>query len=258
MEYQTIGISREGPVAVLTLHRPEALNAMNSAMARDLRQSLESLSKDDSVRCLVITGSGKGFCAGADIREMAGLSSTEVARAGSLLSIWETVGKYPKPIVAALSGFALGGGLELAMCCDIIIAAQGTKLGQPEINIGIIPGGGGTQRLTRAVGRYKAMEMILTGSTITAEEAASAGLVSRVVPAAQHLQEAMKVAQTIASKAPMAVRLAKQAVSSAEDGTLSDGLRHEKQLFLLLFSSKDKDEGMKAFLEKRPPVFTGE
>jgi enoyl-CoA hydratase len=258
MEYQTIVLSREGPVAVIALNRPEALNAMNSVMARDLTEALESLSKDDTVRCLVITGNGKGFCAGADIREMSRISATEVARAGSLLSIWEIVGRYPKPIVAALGGFALGGGLELAMCCDIIIAAQGTKLGQPEINIGVIPGGGGTQRLTRAVGRYKAMEMILTGSTITAEEAEAAGLVSRVVPADQHLQEAMKVAQTIASKAPLAVRLAKQAASAAEEGTLSDGLRLERQLFLLLFSTKDKDEGMKAFLEKRPPVFTGE
>jgi enoyl-CoA hydratase len=258
MEYQTISLTREGPVAVVTLNRPEALNAMNSAMAGDLARALESLAQDDSVRCLVITGSGKGFCAGADIREMATLSPAEVARADNFLSIWDKVGKYPKPIVAALSGFALGGGLELAMCCDVIVAAAGTKIGQPEINIGIIPGGGGTQRLTRAVGKYKAMEMILTGATITAEEAASAGLVSRVVPAGQHLQEALRVAQAVASKAPTAVRLAKQAVISAEDAPLSEGLRHERRLFLLLFSTKDKEEGMKAFLEKRPPVFTGE
>jgi enoyl-CoA hydratase len=258
MDYQTIALTRDGGVATVALNRPEALNALNHRMVSELTDALSVLADDDSVRCLVLTGSEKAFCAGADIREMAGLSAADMVRTEHLHAFWETVGRYPKPIVAALSGYALGGGLELAMSCDIILAAEGTKIGQPEINIGIIPGGGGTQRLTRAVGKYKAMEMILTGSNITAEEARSLGLVNRVVPVGQHLEEARKVAAIIASKGPIALKLAKQAINRAEESALSDGLEYERGLFYVLFATKDKDEGMKAFLEKRRPEFRGE
>jgi len=258
MGYQTIMVSDERPIAVITLNRPEALNALNARMVSELTEALSGLAKDDSIRCLVLTGSEKAFCAGADIREMADRSAVDMVRTEHFHALWEMAGRYPKPMIAALSGYALGGGFELAMCCDIILAAEGTKIGLPEINIGVMPGGGGTQRLIRAVGKYRAMEMILTGSNITAEEAASLGLVNRVVPAGQHLQEARKIALVIVSKGPVAVKLAKAAVKRAEEGGLSEGLEYERQLFYLTFATKDKEEGMKAFLEKRRPEFRGE
>lgn len=258
MGYQTITVSDERPIAVITLNRPDALNALNGRMVSELTEALSGLAKDDSIRCLILTGSEKAFCAGADIREMADRSAVDMVRTEHFHAFWEMVGRYPKPMVAALSGYALGGGFELAMCCDIILAAEGTKIGLPETNIGVMPGGGGTQRLTRAVGKYRAMEMILTGSNITAEEAASLGLVNRVVPAGQHLQEARKIALVIASKGPVAVKLAKAAVNRAEESGLSEGLEYERQLFYLTFATKDKEEGMKAFLEKRRPEFRGE
>jgi enoyl-CoA hydratase len=257
MDYQTITLTVEGPVATVTLNRPEALPALNGRMVSELTDALSTLARDDSVLCLVLTGSERAFCAGADIREMAGQSAVDMVRTEHFRAFWELVGRHPKPIVAALSGYALGGGLELAMCCDIILASEGTKIGQPEISIGIIPGGGGTQRLTRTVGKYKAMEMILTGSNISAEEARSLGLINRVVPPGQHLTEAKKIALAIASKGPIAVKLAKQAINRAEESGLSEGLEYERQLFYMLFATKDKDEGMKAFLEKRRPEFMG-
>ena len=255
--YQTISLSTDGRVATISLSRPEALNALNSTMVRELVAAFDALEPDDSVHCVVLTGSDKAFCAGADLKEMASLSSAEISRHDHLRPVWERASRFKKPIIAALSGYALGGGLELAMCCDIIVASEGTKLGQPEINIGIIPGGGGTQRLTRAVGKYKAMEMILTGGMISAEDAKAHGLVNRVVPAGKHLEEAAKLAAEVASKAPLAVRSAKQAVAASQESGLSDSIGVERRLFYELFNTQDKKEGISAFLEKRKPTFVG-
>jgi enoyl-CoA hydratase/carnithine racemase len=255
--YQTVSLAVEGPIATVKLNRPDALNALNSTMARELVGALDALEADDSVRCVVLTGSDKVFCAGADVKEMAKLSAAEISSADPLRAVWERAWKFRKPIIAALSGYALGGGLELAMCCDIIVASEGTKLGQPEINIGIIPGGGGTQRLARAVGKYKAMEMILTGGMISADEAKVHGLVNRVVPAGKQLEEATKLASEVASKAPLAVRSAKEAIAASQEKGLSLGLELERTLFYELFGSEDRKEGMSAFLEKRKPNFVG-
>jgi enoyl-CoA hydratase len=255
--YQTVIVAVEGPVAIVRLNRPEALNALNSTLVREVVDALEDLEMDSSVRCVVLTGSDKVFCAGADVKEMAKLSADEMSQADHLRSVWERTWKFKKPIIAALSGYALGGGFELAMCCDMIIAAAGTKMGQPEINIGIMPGGGGTQRLTWAVGKYKAMEMILTGEMISAEEAHEFGVVNMIVPAGQHLEEAKKLALEISSKAPLAVRAAKEAVAAAQERGLTDGIEAERRLFYHLFATEDKKEGMAAFLEKRKPNFVG-
>lgn len=255
--YQTISLVVEGQVATVKINRPEALNALNSVLVRELVAALDSLEADDSVRCVVLTGSDKAFCAGADIKEMAGLSAAEIGKADHLGPVWDRAASFEKPLIAALSGYTLGGGLELAMCCDIIIASEGTKLGQPEINIGIIPGGGGTQRLPRAVGKYKAMEMILTGATISAEEAKALGLVNRIVPPGKYLEEATKLASEIASKAPIAVRSAKKAIAASQEMGLSAGLELGLTLFYDLFDTADKKEGMSAFLEKRKPNFVG-
>jgi enoyl-CoA hydratase len=258
VDYQTILVAKDGPVTVVTLNRPDALNALNQQMASELVGVLSVLATTESVRCVILTGSDKAFCAGADIKEMSGLSATDMMREEHFRALWDKAGKFPKPMIAALSGYALGGGLELAMCCDIIVASQGTKLGQPEINIGIIPGGGGTQRLTRAVGKYRAMEMVLTGASMTAEQAEAAGLVNKVVPVGRQLEEAKKMGNIIASKGPLVLKLAKMAIRRAQETGLSDGLEYERQLFYALFATKDKEEGMKAFLEKRKPEFKGE
>ena len=257
MDYQTILVAEEEPLAIITLNRPDALNALNGRMVCEITEALSSFETRDSIRCVILTGSDRVFCAGADIKEMATQSAVGMIKSDHLLSLWEKVGRYPKPIIAALSGYTFGGGLELAMCCDLIVASEGTKLGQPEINIGIIPGGGGTQRLTRAIGKYRAMELILTGGTISAEEARSFGLINRVVPQKQYLEEAKKLAREIGSKGPIAVKLAKLAIRKAEETGLSDGLEYERGLFYALFATKDKEEGMRAFLEKRRPEFTG-
>ncbi len=258
MEYTVVAVKNEPPLGVITLFRPEALNALNERMVKEITAAMSELASDDAIRCVIITGSDRAFCAGADIKEMAGKSALDMLKGDHLRPLWETVGNFQKPVIAALSGLALGGGLELAMCCDMIIAAEGTKLGQPEVNIGAIPGGGGTQRLLRAVGKNKAMEMILTGSVISAEEARSYGLVNRVAPSGKHLEEARKLALEIAEKSPVTVRLAKKAVASAEQLGLSEGLDLERELFYLSFATKDREEGMRAFLEKRKPNFTGE
>jgi enoyl-CoA hydratase/carnithine racemase len=255
--FQTISLVTEGAVATVKLNRPDALNALNSSMVRELVSALDALEADDSVRCVVLTGSDKVFCAGADVKEMAQLSAAEISSADHLRAVWERARKFRKPLIAALSGYALGGGLELAMCCDIIVASEGTKLGQPEINIGIIPGGGGTQRLARAVGKYKAMEMILTGGMISADEAKAHGLINRVVPAGKYLEEATKLASDIASKARIAVRSAKEAIAAAQESSLSNGLELERRLFYELVATEDNKEGMSAFLEKRKPNFVG-
>ena len=257
MSYETIVVSREGALGSITLNRPEALNALNMKMVNELVSALEEFEKDDSVRCVVLAGSEKAFSAGADIKEMAEMTAVQMAMTGHFFPLWDKVGRYPKPIVAALSGFVLGGGLELAMGCDVLVASETTQLGQPEIDIGVIPGGSGTQRLTRAVGKYKAMEMILTGKRIGAEEAKTLGLVSRVVPKEAYLTEAKKVASEIASKSPVAIRMAKMAVNKSFEMGLSQGIDFERELFYLLFASEDKKEGMKAFMEKRKPDFKG-
>jgi enoyl-CoA hydratase len=257
VKYETIIVAEEGPVGVITLNRPEALNALNLKMVTELIDALNGFEGDDRIRCVVLAGSESAFSAGADIKEMAGLSAVDIAKTGHHSRLWDRVGRYPKPIVGAVSGFVLGGGLELAMSCDILIASETAKLGQPEINIGVIPGGGGTQRLTRAVGKSKAMEMILTGRTINADEAKTLGLVTRVVPKEAFLSEAKRVAMEISSKSPLAARLAKQAVNKAFEIGLAEGLDFERELFFLLFASEDKAEGMKAFQEKRKPEFKG-
>ncbi|MDA4124993.1 MAG: enoyl-CoA hydratase-related protein [Thaumarchaeota archaeon] len=257
MNYETIAASKEGALGVITLSRPDAMNALNTKMVNELVSALGEFETDDGVRCVVIAGSERAFSAGADIKEMADMTAVQMTMTGHFFPLWDRVGRYPKPIVGALSGFVLGGGLELAMCCDVLIASETVQLGQPEIDIGVIPGGGGTQRLTRAVGKYKAMEMVLTGKRIGAEEAKTLGLVSRVVPKEAYLTEAKKVANEIAARSPVAVRLAKMAVNKAFEMGLSDGLDFERELFYLLFASEDKVEGMKAFMEKRKPEFKG-
>lgn len=257
MGYETISVSKEGMVGVITINRPQALNALNAKLVGELIDALGDFERDDGVRCLVIAGSEKAFSAGADIKEMADMTAVEMSMTGHFFPLWDKVGNYPKPIVGALSGFVLGGGLELAMSLDVLVASETTQLGQPEIDIGVMPGGGGTQRLTRAVGKYKAMEMILTGKRIGAEEAKSLGLVSRVVPKESFLEEAMKVAGEIASKSPVAIRLAKMSVNKAFEMGLKDGVDFERELFYLLFASEDAREGMNAFMEKRKPSFKG-
>jgi enoyl-CoA hydratase len=257
MSYENLVVAKEGKIGLITLNRPETLNALNTKMVTELIEALSSFEKDDEVRCVVLTGGEKAFSAGADITEMADMTAVQMTMTGHFFPLWDKVGKYPKPIVGALSGFVLGGGLELAMSCDVLIASETTQLWQPEIDIGVMPGGGGTQRLTRAVGKYKAMEMILTGRRIGAEEAKTLGLVSRVVPKESYLSEAKKVANEIAARSPVAVRLAKMAINKAFEMGLSDGIDFERELFYLLFASEDKAEGMKAFLEKRKPEFKG-
>jgi len=257
VNYETLLVAKEGPVGIITLNRPDAMNALNSKMVGELIASLEDFEKDDSIRCVILSGGERAFSAGADIKEMVDMTAVEMAMTGLFFPLWDKVGRYPKPLVGALSGFVLGGGLELAMSCDVLVASETTQLGQPEIDIGVIPGGGGTQRLTRAVGKYKAMEMVLTGKRIGAEEAKTLGLVSRVVPKEAYLAEAKKVATEIAAKSPVAIRLAKMAVNKAFEMGLGQGIDFERELFYLLFASDDKKEGMKAFLEKRKPDFRG-
>jgi enoyl-CoA hydratase len=257
MGYETLTVSKEETLGIITLNRPDAMNALNAKMVTELIEALSEFEKDDGVRCVVLAGSERAFSAGADIKEMADMTAIQMTMTGHFFPLWDKVGRYPKPIVGALSGYVLGGGLELAMSCDVLIASETTQLGQPEIDIGVMPGGGGTQRLTRAVGKYKAMEMILTGKRIGAEDARTLGLVSKVVPKEAYLAEAKKVATEIASKSPVAVRLAKMAVNKAFEMGLSDGMDFERELFYLLFASEDKKEGMKAFTEKRKPEFKG-
>ncbi len=257
MNYETIAVSKDGMVGVITLNRPQAMNALSTTMVTELISALSGFEKDDGVRCLVIAGSERAFSAGADIKEMAEMTAVQMTMTGHFFPLWDKVAKYPKPIVGALSGFVLGGGLELAMSLDVLVASETAQFGQPEIDIGVIPGGGGTQRLTRAVGKYKAMEMVLTGKRIGAEEAKYLGLVSRIVPKESYLEEAMKVAKEIASKSPVATRLAKMAVNKAFEMGLGDGIDFERELFYLLFASEDAKEGMKAFMEKRQPDFKG-
>lgn len=255
MAYQTLIVSVENSVALIRLNRPEALNALNSALMAELAQALTEADSDDQVRCLVLTGSEKAFAAGADVREMAGKSFVDVFSDDLFGPDAEAILRVRKPIIAAVSGFALGGGCELAMMCDFIIASDTAKFGQPEINLGIVAGMGGTQRLTRFVGKSKSMDMHLTGRFMDAAEAERSGLVSRVVPASDLIDEAMKIARKIAEKSAMSVMAVKEAVNRAQEGSLREGLLFERRLFHALFATEDQKEGMAAFLEKRQPQF---
>lgn len=256
MSYQHILVTKEPGFAVIQFNRPDVLNALNMKMMEEIVEALETLDKDEEVRSIILTGNEKAFAAGADIKEMADATSVEML-VRDQFARWDRIRKIKKPLIAAVSGFALGGGCEIAMTCDIIIASETAKFGQPEIKIGVIPGAGGTQRLTRAVGKYKAMEMVLTGTMISAEEAKERGLVNRIVPIEYFLEEAKSLAKEIAGKPPIAVRLAKEAVLKAFDTTIEGGLEFERKNFYLLFASDDQKEGMKAFVEKRNPEWKG-
>ena len=256
MSYTTILLTKQDGYALIQFNRPDVLNALNMKLMEELVDALESLDKDNDVRCVIITGNEKAFAAGADIKEMADASATDMLIRDQFAR-WDRIRKIKKPIIAAVSGFALGGGCEVSMSCDIIIASETAKFGQPEINIGVMPGAGGTQRLTRAVGKYKAMEMVLTGKMISAEEAMRWGLVNKVVPVEYYLEEAKTLAKEIASKPPLAVRLAKEAVLKSFDTTIEGGLEFERKNFYLLFASEDQKEGMRAFSEKRKAEWKG-
>jgi enoyl-CoA hydratase len=251
---ETIRVEQRGRVGLIVLNRPQALNALSSLLATELLVALDGLETDDGVGCIVITGSERAFAAGADIREMASLTHTDVFQRDHLAQ-WDRVARCRKPLIAAVAGYALGGGCELAMMCDFIIAADNAKFGQPEITIGTIPGMGGSQRLTRLVGKSKAMEMVLTGRLMDAEEAERAGLVSRIVPQAELVDEALKTAERIASLSRPAVMMAKEAVNRAYETTLEEGIRFERRLFHTTFATADQKEGMAAFVEKRSPAF---
>ena len=254
--YQYILVSAAQRVGVIQLNRPDKLNAISIALMTELVDCLEAMDNDDEIGCIIITGNEKAFAAGADIDQMAKASPIEMLLLDQFAR-WDRIRKIHKPIIAAVSGFALGGGCELAMTCDMIIASETAKFGQPEINIGVIPGAGGTQRLTRAIGKTKAMELILTGRMFSAFEAREWGLVNQVAPVELYLEAAKELAQEIAKKPAVAVRLAKEAVLKAFDTTIEGGLDFERKAFYLLFASADKQEGMNAFVEKRSPQFVG-
>ena len=251
---EIIIVETRGRVGLIRLNRPQALNALNSALIRELAQAIDAFEADNNVGCIVITGSDKAFAAGADIKEMAGKGFTDVFLS-DFATTWHRVAAARKPVVAAVAGFALGGGCELAMQCDLVIAADNAKFGQPEIKLGVIPGIGGTQRLTHAVGKAKAMDLILTGRMMDAQEAERAGLVARVVPLQNLLDEAIKVAATIAAMSLPSVLAAKEAVNRAFETSLAEGVRFERRVFHSLFATHDQKEGMAAFIEKRPPKF---
>lgn len=254
MTSKTVKTEIRGRVALLTLNRPEALNALNSVLLEELREELEKIAGDDKIGAVVITGSEKAFAAGADIKEMQPLDFVG-AYLGDFFERWGAMSHFRKPIIAAVAGYALGGGCELAMMCDFIIAADTAKFGQPEITLGVIPGMGGTQRLTRAVGKAKAMDLCLTGRMMDAEEAERSGLVARVVPATELIDTAMKAAEKIAGFSMPATMMVKEAINRADELTLAEGLRFERRLFHSLFATEDQKEGMSAFIEKRKPAF---
>ncbi|WP_137126739.1 enoyl-CoA hydratase [Roseomonas sp. HF4] len=255
MPHEMILTETQGAVAVIRLNRPQALNALCDQLMGELGQALRDYDADPAIAAIVITGSERAFAAGADIKEMKDRTFPAVYLNDFIAARWETVLEIRKPVIAAVAGFALGGGCELAMMCDLIIAADTAKFGQPEINLGIIPGAGGTQRLTRAIGKSKAMEMILTGRMMDAAEAERANLVCRVVPAADLVAEAVKIGAKIASLSAPSVAMAKDAVNAAFESTLTEGVRTERRLFLSLFATDDQTEGMAAFAEKRKPAF---
>lgn len=255
MNYETILIERRDRVALITLNRPKALNALNSQVLAELTGALDTLDADSGVGCIVLTGSEKAFAAGADIKEMQPKTYPH-AYVEDFFAGWERLARCRKPVIAAVAGFALGGGCELAMMCDIIIAADTARFGQPEIKLGVMPGMGGSQRLTRAIGKAKAMDLCLTGRLMDAAEAERSGLVARVVPAAQLMEEALAAAATIAGMSLPAAMLVKEAVNRADETMLAEGLRFERRMFHSLFATADQKEGMAAFIDKRPPNFT--
>jgi len=254
MSYDNILVETNGHVGIVTLNRPKALNALNDALIDELNQALDRFEADAGIGCIILTGSERAFAAGADVKEMQPLTFPGTY-ADDFISSWDRVARCRKPVIAAVAGYALGGGCELAMMCDILLAADNARFGQPEIQLGIMPGAGGSQRLTRAIGKAKAMEMCLTGRQLTAEEADRYGLVSRVVPLAELRAEAMKVADKIASLSLPSVMLTKESVNRAFETTLAEGIRFERRLFQALFATADQKEGMAAFVDKRSASF---
>ena len=254
--YEYILVSREDSVGIVQLNRPQVLNAMSTALIDEVVAAFQAFDADPTIGCLVLTGNDRAFAAGADIKEMAEASAVEMMTRDNLAR-WERIRQIKKPIIAAVSGFALGGGCALALACDMIFASETAQFGQPEINIGVMPGAGGTQRLTRALGKAKAMELILTGRMLSAAEAERLGLVTRVVPPEAYLSEAKRLAAEIAAKAPIAVRLAKAAVNKAYELSLREGLEFERAGFYTLFATEDQKEGMRAFVEKRKAAYQG-
>ena len=256
MNYTSILVETRGKVGLVTLNRPQALNALNNQLMRELMDALDAFDQEDAVGAIVITGNEKAFAAGADIKELADKTIHEM-KDSDHIAVFGRIRTIRKPVIAAVSGWALGGGCEIALSCDMIIASDSAKFGLPEISLGVIPGAGGTQRLVRAVGKVLAMEMILNDRRIDAHEALHHGMVNRVVPVNDYLNEALKLAGEIASRAPLAARTAKKMINHSYESLLSDGLAEEKQVFYNLFSTADQKEGMTAFVEKRPPIWTG-
>jgi len=256
MAYENIIIRQEGKVGVAQLNRPKAMNALNGDLMRELIDALRIFDADENIGCMIITGNEKSFAAGADIKQMADKSAVGIMN-DPFIYYWDDLAKIAKPVVAAVSGWCLGGGCELAMACDMIVASESAKFGQPEINLGIIPGAGGTQRLTRAVGKALAMEIVLNDRKLSAHEAAQHGLVNRVVPAESYMVAAMELASAIADRAPVAVRIGKEAVNKVFETSLAEGVHLERRLFNMLFATDDQTEGMAAFVEKRKPKWAG-
>src|ERR1700736_505714 len=254
--YQSLLVDRDERIGIVTLNRPKELNAINFQLVSELANALEELDRDEEILCMVITGAGeKAFAAGADIKEMSGKSPIEMMLGD--FQTWEGIRRIQKPLIAAVGGYALGGGCELAMHCDMIVASEDARFGQPEITLGVIPGAGGTQRLARTLGKFRTMEMVLTGAQVSAQELADHGLVNRVVPKGEHLTEAIKLAKIVAAQAPIAARLAKESVNAAFETSLEEGLDIERKSFFLLFATEDMREGMQAFIEKRKADFKG-
>ncbi len=256
MEHIIVQEQFEQFVALIQLNRPKELNALNLQLMQELRDTLHQLDRNENVRVIIITGNEQAFAAGADIKQMADKTAIDMLQIDQF-STWDQIRKTKKPIIAAVSGFALGGGCELAMTCDMIIASETAKFGQPEIKIGVMPGAGGTQRLTKAIGKAKAMELVLTGKFLSADEALSYKLINKVVPTEMYLREAVQLAREISQMAPIAVQLAKEAVNRSFETTLDEGLNFERKNFYLAFASEDQKEGMKAFIEKRKPEYKG-